>query len=99
MRKRASFSSGQNLTLRLARVARSSLFLSEFVVRGLDQLQQIFSRQSELFCFDRKLHGQRLEAAQFFRSEQPRALVIDVAAASAHGAEDAIALQVLVGPG
>jgi hypothetical protein len=70
------------------------------IVEGLfEQAKGFFAGKTELAGLDRELRGERPEAADFLRAQQARGLLADVAAASGHGADDAVALEVLESAG
>ena len=71
--------------------------LSEFGIRLIEQIEHVFMGESELLCFDSKLCCQRFQSAQPFRAGQAGAFPLDIAASSAYGSENPIALEVSIG--
>jgi hypothetical protein len=76
----------------------SWLFL-QFVQGFFEQAHSVFAWQQELPGFDGQLHSKGLETANLFGLQQARRLSVDVAAAALHGADDSVALKVLIGTG
>jgi hypothetical protein len=75
------------------------MVVSKFLEGLIEKPEGFLAGKPELAGFDGKLGGQRFEAANLLRAEQPRRLLIHVATTAGHSAENAFALEILKGPG